>query len=221
MRRISLCTAAAAATLIGSMSHTALAGPDRESEANMGTRELEATDSPSASPSRDEGQAKVSTKAVWYGDSVLIADLAALGLGALSLAAATSGHSIEDLSLPAGLAGLATYVAGGPIIHATRGNYGNMGESIALRLLTPIGGALVGAGIGAASESGCSGDWCGIGAAIGGIFGFGGGMVLASVLDIAAVSYDSPPDPQRPQVALLPTVDTRQGGVALNLVGTW
>jgi len=46
-------------------------------------------------------------------------------------------------------------------------------------------------------------------------------MILASAIDIAAVAYDSPPDPQQPQVALLPTVDTRHGGVGLNLVGTW
>jgi len=221
MSRISLCTAAATATLIGSMSHAALAAPYGESEANMDTLELDATDGPSASPSHSEGQAQVSTKGVWYGDSVLIADLSALGLGALSLAAATSGGSNEDLSLPAGLAALATYLAGGPIIHAARGNCGNMGNSIALRLLTPLGGALVGAGLGAASVSGCSGDFCGLGAAVGGIFGFGGGMILASAIDIAAVAYDSPPNPQQPQVTLLPTVDTRQGGVGLNLVGTW
>jgi len=221
MSRISLCTAAAAATLIGSMSHAALAAPNGESEVEMDTRKWDTTDSPSASPSHSEGQAMVSTKGVWYGDSVLIADLSALGLGAISLAAATSGSSNEDLSLPAGLAALATYVAGGPLIHAARGNYGNMSESIVLRLLTPLGGALVGAGLGAASVSGCSGDFCGLGAAVGGIFGFGGGMILASAIDIAAVAYDSPPDPQQPQVALLPTVDTRHGGVGLNLVGTW
>jgi hypothetical protein len=221
MSRVSLCTAAAAATLIGAMSNAAIAASNGESEEDVPTRELDASNSPSSSPSHGEGQAQVPTHGVWYGDSVLIADLSALGLGALSLAAATSGHSSEDLSLPAGLAALATYVAGGPIIHAARGNYGNMSESIVLRLLTPLGGALVGAGIGAASESGCDGDFCGIGMAIGGIFGFGGGMVLASVLDIAAVSYDARPDPQHPQVALVPTVDMRQGGVGMNLVGTW
>jgi len=156
MSRISLSTAATAAVLLGSISHAACAATNGESETDMSTRELDASSSSSASPSHGESQKKVSTKGAWYGDSVLIADLSALGLGALSLAAATSGHSSEDLSLPAGLAGLATYVAGGPIIHAARGNYGNMGNSIALRLLTPLGGALVGVGLVAAAASGCS-----------------------------------------------------------------
>jgi hypothetical protein len=62
---------------------------------------------------------------------------------------------------------------------------------------------------------------CGLGAVIGGIFGFGVGMVLASIVDIAGLAYEDDPAASKPQFALAPQVDPKRGTAGLSLVGSW
>jgi hypothetical protein len=149
---------------------------------------------------------------VWYGWQVLIADALAAGVGAI--AAPENAHG------DAGVIGLAAagYIAGGGVVHLVHGRYLAAGLSLGVRLLLPVVGALVGSGI--ASTSCHSGDtspdgypedpcWAPLG---GGLVGFVSGMVTASVVDIAAFSWERAPAPdgaparQATGVWLLPRV---------------
>lgn len=150
----------------------------------------------------------------WYGGTILAVDLAALTLGIAAVA-----H--PDASAPLAIAGSATYLLGGPIVHAVHGRTGTAFGSLGLRVGVPIASAGVGAVVGAAAQGDCSGDWCGIGAVVGGVFGFGAGMLVASVVDIAGLAYEAEPNSAGPRVALLPSIDPRRASAGLDLVGSW
>ena len=210
-----------------SMAHFAFAANNDDADITESASPTE-TDDDSLGATNIEGTKSKSpevTHADWYGGSILMADLGALSLGALSIGLANGSSSSQSLALPGALVALTTYAAGGPIIHAMHHNYGNLGTSIVLRLTVPVGGALVGAGLGVASAGDCRGDMCGLGqglsAAIGGVIGFGAGLVLASAIDIGGMAYEETATPERRQVALVPSVDIQKGGAGLNLVGTW
>jgi hypothetical protein len=69
---------------------------------------------------------------VWYGWQTLATD--AIALGPLVLMAAMNGDGAE-VFVPLALG---TYVLGGPIVHATHGNWGRAGGSLSLRVGAPI-----------------------------------------------------------------------------------
>lgn len=167
--------------------------------------------------SRGESQvqsAERKSRSHWYGGAILVVDSTALALG---IAAVAKPDAAAPLAMGAGLA----YLAGGPIVHARHGRTGTALGSLGLRVGIPIAAAGVGAGVGAAGESDCSGEWCGIGAIIGGIFGFGAGMLVASVVDIAGLAYERESNTSTLRVALSPRLDPKRGTTGVDLVGSW
>jgi len=140
----------------------------------------------------------------WYGYETLLVDGAGLGLGAASVAG----------GIPFGIAGLATYVLGGPIVHAVHGHGGKVGIDLAVRLGAPAVGLATGAAIGCAMVSCGKGDFSAIIGIIGGGVGAGVGMLTAIIID-AAVLANEPAAPAKakpwngkptftPQVSALP-----------------
>ncbi|MCC7540274.1 MAG: hypothetical protein IT379_28910 [Deltaproteobacteria bacterium] len=120
--------------------------------------------------------------------------------------------------------GVAGLVLGGPIIHWSHGNVGEGFTALGLNLgLTTLGGA-IGYGVICAND-GCSGELGGLGAVIG--FGLGGaiGLLLANIIDIAALAYEEA-EPQterraaaRPQ--LVPDLRLSPTGVSAGVGGTF
>ena len=151
----------------------------------------------------------------WYGYETLLVDGAGLGLGAGTVAG----------GIPLGIAGLATYVLGGPIVHAVHGQGGKVGIDLAVRLGAPAVGMATGAAIGCAMFSCSKGDFAGFGAFILGGVGAGVGALTAIVID-AAVLANEPAAPAKakpwngkptftPQVSALP------GGGSLGVGGAF
>lgn len=157
-----------------------------------------------ASARADEGD--------WYGWQTLLTDAAATGL----LYSATQFPN-EDGALPGVLAvaGLATYLLGGPIVHAIHG--GHVGRSLAARALLPVAGVPIGFAIYALVHTRSS-DQCGCGlASLGaGVIGLGVGMIAASAVDAAVFAFEPPVE--RPTLGLAPLLGRdRTRGVALSL----
>lgn len=157
----------------------------------------------------------------WYGGTILAADTAALVMGIGAIGAAGS-RGAQGFAWPLVIGASVTYLADGPIVHAAQGRTGAAFGSLGLRLGTPLVGAGVGGLVGAAAEGDCSGEaLCGIGTAVGAIMGFGAGMVVASIVDIAGLAYADEPNSSTLRVALAPHIDQKKGTVGLNLVGSW
>ncbi|MBK8215200.1 MAG: hypothetical protein IPK71_15780 [Myxococcales bacterium] len=114
----------------------------------------------------------------WYGYQTLVVDLAGIGMTA---GAAGGGY-------PLAIAGLATYVVGGPIVHAAHGHGAKVAIDLGIRLGAPTVGGLTGILLGCAG--GCSGDLGGLAGAIGGAFGAGLGVVTAIVIDSAVLARE-------------------------------
>jgi len=116
----------------------------------------------------------------WYGLPILITDGVAYILLATAVTDEKSRPFTVTLSLPA-------YALGGPITHAANGNWGRSGLSLLLRAGLPFAGLLVGSG-------GCgrgSGD-CAESLATMAIVGMG----VASMIDVAALSWKSVEPPR-------------------------
>jgi hypothetical protein len=138
----------------------------------------------------------------WYGWQILLSDAAVFSFAGLT----------HNASVAYG------WVGGGAIVHLGHGNVGRGLASAALRAGLPI----IGLALGAASASGCTGDWCGLGeVVVGGAIG----MVSAELIDVALLAHDSAPSPaaaraaQRSPVEVSPVVRAGRSGLGLDLVG--
>jgi hypothetical protein len=128
---------------------------------------------------------------VWYGWEVLAADASVAafsGLGALAFPNASTGYGA--------IAGIG-YVVDGPVIHLLRRRYLAAALSLGMRLSFPIAGAAIGAGVascGPPPDNGYPSDpcWASFGGAV---YGFAAGMVVALIVDVAALSWDHAPPP--------------------------
>jgi hypothetical protein len=120
----------------------------------------------------------------WYGWQIIFTDAAAIA----SLSAAGKDSGWGDLAV-------ALYLAGGPAVHFAHGNGTKALGSFGIRVLVPVGGAGVGAAVGAIAggNNDCGGGFCFPPALVGAAVGFGVGLIAASIVDIAALAYDNPP----------------------------
>lgn len=104
--------------------------------------------------------------------------------------------------------GAATYLLGAPIAHANHGNDRRGGGSLAGRLLIPFVGAAAGFAIGNDSAEEYS-------RISGAAYGFGGGMVVTALIDIAVPAIDERGDDAT--VVVLPV----RGGFTVGLGGSF
>jgi len=168
---------------------------------NSGPRRAEAMPLPPAKPP----ESGPSERTRWYGLEILTADAGAFAL--LAGAALAADHS-DGLAEALAVGSLATYVVGGPMVHALHGNVGRALGSGALRAGAPI----VGAFLGAASEDCSGGDFCGI---EGGVIGFAVGVGTAIIIDSALIAHETVED----EPAVMPVVATSKNGTWLGLSG--
>lgn len=138
----------------------------------------------------------------WYGGDVLLADGVALGLLVIGGSLQSGGHDTIGSSLM--IAGLGTYVLGGPAVHLAHDRPGAALGSLALRAGLPVASAYVGASL----ERCTPGEWfCGLGGAVlGGLAGMAGAVVL----DTAVLAYAP-----RAEVRVSPMVGGGRLGVSV------
>ncbi len=148
----------------------------------------------------------------WYGWQVFLADAASVGTLCL-------GASVK--SWPVVVTGSVGWLAGGPAVRALHGDPG-AGWSLGRRLLLPLGGALIGFGVGALADAGGrSHSDCaeGCAALFLGVAGELAGATVAMVYDWVAAQEPAPPVPREGSRTWAPViVATRQMkgvGVAL------
>jgi hypothetical protein len=158
---------------------------------------------PSMVAPREPATSPPAASSQWYGWQILLSDAAVFSFAGLT-------HN----------AGIAYgWVGGGAIVHLGHGNVGRGLASAALRAGLPI----IGLALGAASASGCTGDWCGLGeVVVGGAIG----MVSAELIDVALLAHDSAPPSATVSAAqhshgveVSPVVRAGRSGVGLDLVG--
>jgi hypothetical protein len=154
---------------------------------------------PAASPATEADKpsktVKASSETVWYGHQTLAVDGAAIGMMALGL----SSSSRTGLAF----IGLGTYALGAPTVHALHGNWGRgladvgirVGAPVALGAAGVVGGMMVG-GMGSSSGDD-SGLRMVVFGALGGVAGVTGGMIVASVVDAAALAHEKVPQPEQ------------------------
>ena len=143
---------------------------------------------------------KPETEAVWYGWQILLLDTTTA-----SLAVGTDGVAYPVFAL------------GGPIVHLAHRHYGRAGISLGLRLALPAIGAAVGvdlAGHQCDANPDCWGFEVISGGAVGGLIG----MVAASILDMAALSWDSR-ERVPPRSAVEPYATAGRGSFGLGVRG--
>jgi hypothetical protein len=140
---------------------------------------------PRSDPPAARSDATPSTRPAWYGWQVLLADVGAFALALLSTQ--STGGDVTWL----GVGGVA-YAAGGPVIHAIHGRYVNAAVSLGLRVAVPLVGYALGA-----SSAGCgaSGTDCSVAPVLGGASGALAGIVIVSLIDIAALSWEPVAEP--------------------------
>jgi hypothetical protein len=152
----------------------------------------------------------------WYGWQIILTDGAALA----SLAAFSDGNGWADLAL-------ALYLGGGPVVHLAHQNPAQAGGSLGLRVLAPLGGALMGFLLSTIENPNCDCSQ--------GLVGVGGGLVVgtlaASVVDITVLAYDVPSVQSRAHaeplglrlapVAALPRDSTGHMAPTFGLVGSF
>jgi hypothetical protein len=194
--RRSQCYVAALALLLSASAARA------QSAAEMtGTARATAEANPSAS-----GPGSPSEKTIWYGWQTLTTDAAAL---TLLLSGAVVNESNNGTAEAFAYASAATFVFGGPVVHAAHENWGRAFGSLGLRVGAPI----VGAFIGAALEDCSGGDFCGLsGAAV----GFTAGIGTAVALDAAVLARETV---REGELAVIPVVSTGKNGSWVGLSG--
>jgi hypothetical protein len=122
-----------------------------------------------------------------------------------------------------------SYVLAPPIIHLAHGRAGIAAASLGLRLGAPLGGGF----LGALAAGDCGGDFCRLGGAA---LGFILGMVVATTIDAAVLSYETraldedsrnearrapPPRPAK-AISFAPTGGPRkEGGFDVGLAATF
>jgi hypothetical protein len=140
----------------------------------------------------------------WYGWQTLTSDAAALTFAVTAGAVSGSGDGAAEAFA---YTSAATYVFGGPILHAAHENWGRALGSLGLRLGAPIVGAILGAGL----EDCSGGDSCS-GAAV----GFVAGLGAAIAIDAAVLARE----PVREgQLAVIPVVSTGKNGSWVGVSG--
>jgi hypothetical protein len=158
---------------------------------------------PSMAPQRGPDTPAPAASPHWYGWQILLGDAAVFSLAGFA----------KNPSVAYG------WVGSGPFVHFGHGNVGRGLGSAALRVGLP----LLGVAVGAASASGCHGDWCGLGEVVGGGLI---GMATAELIDVVGLAYDSAPAPAAARVAqhshgveVSPVVHAGRSGLGLDLVG--
>lgn len=129
--------------------------------------------------STGERRERTKTSGNWYGWEIMLADLGAAS--AMVGGGVLTGKSGAFVFIP--ITGGLAYYTGGPLIHLTHAN-GAVG-SLLRRLLLPVGGLALGAGVGALVDASQRRRDCGegCGAFVLGLVGFGTGMLGAMVTD--------------------------------------
>lgn len=164
----------------------------------------EATAAPAPAAARPEASQPAREETRWYGWQTLIAD----------------GVSIAIL-FPVPPAGLAGYALGGPIIHAAHGRWGVTFASLAMRVLTPPLGAIIGAGLDTKSCN--NGDFICIPTGL--VVGLFIGAGVAIAVDAAFLSNETvKEEPAAPKKSarrpfVVPVLAPRPGGADVGVVG--
>ena len=118
---------------------------------------------------------------------------------------------------------VAGYFLAPPFIHGAHGRWGMFGASLALRVLAPVAGGL----LGSAADGDCGGDLC---IPVGAVLGAAAGVLGAVAIDASLLSYETiEPDARyRAQqrkpgaVAWSPSlVPRKEGGLTLGLGATF
>lgn len=170
----------------------------------------------------------------WYGWEPLIADAASAFVGFSVAAGASFNPSSSFGSSPvvpaAAILSLGGYVAVPPLLHELRGHPGKMAASLALRIGLPLLTGAIGYAIGASADrslqsgpidSDAPGDQ-GVRAILYTLFAAPAGMVIASAIDIAAISReDVTSAPPEPKLTFEPRLGMVTGGATAGIGGTF
>jgi hypothetical protein len=131
------------------------------------------------------GEASPEQERQWYGAPIVAIDAAAFTLIVLG---GVAFHPEDEYGEALRHAGVATYFAGGPLVHWARGHSRRGFASLGLRAGLPIGAALfaggIGLGIDTASGSKTAETAAGAAAAL--------GILAAPVLDAAVLAWEAP-----------------------------
>lgn len=151
------------------------------------------------------------TRERWYGWQTLVTDGAAIAM--LGAAGSGSDEQAQKMLL---LGSLATYVLGGPLVHAAHERGGAAGASVGLRLGAPIAGTLLGMGFGSAIGDG--NDYAPL---IYGALGFVGGIITASVIDSAVIARERITEEPKAALRVTPAVAPTRGGATFGAAATF
>jgi hypothetical protein len=194
-----------ASGLLSLMTFAATATTDAHAEESA--EEVATPRVPPPAPSSEE---VVDRETRWYGWQTLIAD----------------GVSLVTAPL---IVGIITYPIAAPLVHAAHGRWESAGASLGIRVVAPLGLALLGGTISfLALGGGHGGELAGLAAVPGAVVGGALGVVSAIVIDAAVLArepvatrsetarYRSPP------IRLVPKAAVRlEGGVDLGVVGVF
>ncbi|WP_437974892.1 hypothetical protein WMF11_42890 [Sorangium sp. So ce295] len=166
---------------------------------------------PGSAPGRERSEPKRS----WYGWQHL---LVLSGTVVLWPLAATTENEVF------GLMAAGSVALGGPVTHWANGHLGMGFVSLGLNAGCTLGGGLIGAAIGSASDAS---DWGGLA----GLFIGGGlGLITANIIDVALLEYEEQPTAAEtyeyirlrpPRLRLAPHVALAQGGTTFGLRGAF
>jgi hypothetical protein len=162
----------------------------------------------------------------WYGAPMLVTDLTALSLFAAGFAGTAQPlDPVVDVGSVVMFTGLGIYALGGPIVHFTENQGRRSAASLGLRVVAPIGGMLTGGGIGfiavlATSDCEEKGLCAVSGMVYGGLIGFASGMLAATILDNALLSY-KPITRKQLAFSVMPSYEPTTGQTGLIVHGAW
>lgn len=160
-------------------------------------------------PAAPRAEAPAPRATSWYGYQAMAVDGAAF---------AAAGLAIRAESPELALAGLALYGFGTPFVHLAHGSPAKLGADLGIRVGAPLATGLLGAGLGAALDSG--GSY--YAPVIGAMFGLGAGGVAAMVIDYAVLSKE-PVKEERwdGKVHAAPTVAASPSGASVGVGGSF
>jgi hypothetical protein len=144
----------------------------------------------------------------WYGLPTLVIDVSAVTL--LAAGATRSKDALGPLSMALGIGG---YLVGGPIVHASHGNWGRGAASVLLRAGLPLATAIVGGGSCSQDSGRCAEELLQL-AAI--------GAFSAVALDLALLHWKPRKDP-KPQGlgSVVPQLELDRSSVRLGARGSF
>lgn len=124
----------------------------------------------------------------WYGYQTLAIDGAAVGFGVLSgISDGRMSRTVFDI------AGVGTYLLGGPFVHLAHGHIGKGLGSFGIRVGAPLACLLIATMLGAAAAPNNDGG-AKLGGAVTGVeYGMLFGVVTASILDFAILAHEDVP----------------------------